>query len=430
MKKYFFLPAFFLASLWALAQTDSIMNISLNEYVKDERFDKYQLTLALFLPQGDTIYSMDFEGTRPVVPIKIKKPQNCKSCAYGNVFFSGTSNPYNPGYVSVLVCGAYNKNPLLYIDQNQNFDFSDDSSYKLPYYEEKPLEVELSNAQLPGGKMKIVLTKNMLFGQKYEFKQYMDEYYEMAYKGRKFIGVEFTYREQRYITRGGFVRQNRESFKIALQDVNANGIYNEPGIDKVLFVNAYDTVFDATNPINFVIFSKKGKPTYFEKNDRLYEVVEADAAGKFIRIKHSNAEVNFNRIAVGKKVPNVKLTLVKGQKLKLSKLRRKEVYIYFGNRNSKNFHSDTLLLRQIAALDSNNLKVIFVLFVNKSYELRIYNSDADPNYLLAYGTKELTNKLKINSVPQGLYLGKRRRVKKYGLNPNEFMRAYLKEENK
>jgi hypothetical protein len=118
--------------------------------------------------------------------------------------------------------------------------------------------------------------------------------------------------------------------------------------------------------------------------------------------------------------------LARGEKLKLNKFRRKEVYIYFGSRNSKNFKSDTLMLRQIAALDTNNLKVVMVLYVNKSYELRIYNTDAKPNYALAYGTKELSRKMGIGSVPQTLYLGKRRRVKQYGLKPDEFIRNYYK----
>ncbi|MDZ4666304.1 MAG: hypothetical protein SGJ00_00325 [bacterium] len=425
MKKLFFLPAFFLFSLAGLAQTDSTIEVKLGQYVKDDRFDKYQLTLALFLTKSDTIYSMDFEGSRPSKPIQILRPDGYKLYAYGNIFFSGTANAYNPGYVSVLVGNPYHKNPTIYIDENQNFDFTDDTSYTLPYFDEPALEIELHNGKLQDGKIKVVLSRNKLFGQKYEFKKYMDEYYKMAYKGRQFVGIEFTYREQRYITRAGLVKLGRESFKIALLDANANGIYTDAGIDKILFVNANDTIFDATNPLNFVTFEKGDKKTYFEKNGQLYVVLQADAAGKFIKIKPSSDKVDFNKIAVGKKVPKVKFTLAKGEKFKLNKWRRKEVYIYFGNKTSKNFKSDTLLLRQIAALDSNNLKVICVLFVNKSYELRIFKSDADPNYPLAYGNKELSTKLGINTLPQSLYLGKRRRVKQYGLNPNEFLRMKL-----
>ncbi len=426
MKKFFFLPAFFLLAGGLFAQTDSILTIQLSNYVKDDRFDKYQLTLALFLTQGDTIYSMDFEGTREAKPIVIKRPPGYQHYAYGNVFFSGTHNNFNPGYVSVLVCSPFNKHPHLFIDQNQNFDFTDDPRFTMPYYEEEAVEIELANEKNNDGRIKVVLTRNKLYGQKYDFKKQLDEYYATAYKGRKFVGMEYTYREQRYITRAGLVLQGKESFKIALMDCNANGIYNDPEVDKILFANVRDSLMDATNPLNYVHIQKVGKRSYFEKNDQLYEVIEADNAGKFIRIKPSNDQIDFDRIAIGKKVPKVNFTLVKGQKLKLKKLRRKEVYLYFGNKTSKNFRSDTMMLRQIAALDTNRLKVICVLYVNKSYELRIFNTDAQPNYLLAYGTKELSNKLGINSLPQTLYLGKRRRVKRYGLNPADFLSDWIK----
>ena len=426
MKNLFFLPAFFLFTLVGSAQENSIIEVPLTQYAKDDRFDKYQITLALFEVKGDTIQSMDFEGTRPIQAIVIKKPQGPKQFAYGNLFFSGSNNAYNPGYVSVLVGNPYHRNPILYIDHNQNFDFSDDTSYQLPYFEEKPLSLELYNANNLEGKIKILLSRTRPYGQKYEFRKYMDEYYAMAYPGRKFMGFEFCYREQRYIARTGQVKQEKESFTIGLLDANANGLYNDAEIDKILFVNSSDTVLDATNPLNFVVFSKTGKPNYFEKNNKLYQVIEVDAAGKFIKIKESNDLVDFNRIEIGKKVPKVKLTPAKGNAFKLNSLRRKEVYFYFGNKSAKNFHSDTLLLRQIAQLNPNKLKVICVLYVNKSYELRIFNSDATPNYYLVYGTKELSTKLGINSLPQYLYVGKKRRVKAYGINPNEFIRNYYK----
>ncbi len=412
------------------AQTDSIYSIPLTQYAKDDRFDKYQLTLALFFTQGDTILSMDFENTRKTIPILIKKPKGYLDYAYGHLFFTGSKNNFIPGYITVLVCNPFHKHPHLFVDYNQNFDFTDDPRFTLPYFDEPGLEIELANGKIPEGKIKIVLTRNKLFGQKYEFKQYMDEYYSMAYKGRKFVGIEYTYREQRYISRVGHVKLKEESFQIALYDANSNGLYNDENMDKVVFNNPKDTVLDATNPLNFIVLSKNGEKNYFEKNGRLYQIIEVDPAGSFIKIKTSNDDVQFDRVKIGKKVPKVKFTLAKGQKFKLTKFRRKEVYIYFANKTSKNFRSDTLILRQIADLDTNRLKVICVLYVNKSYELRIFGTDANPNYLLAFGGKELSKKLGINSLPQSLWLGKRRKVKKYGLRPNEFLRNYLAEETK
>ncbi len=428
MKQLIFLLCTALCASNVLGQTDTTTHhIPLTQYAKDERFDKFQITLALFSCKGDSIESLDYEGTRKSQVIIIKRPPGFKDYAYGYLFFNGTPNALNPGYVTALVCNPYHKNPKLYVDVNLNNDFTDDSSYNLPYFDEKPLSFEIANSAYPEGKIKVELTRNKLFGQKYEFKKQLDEYYATAYAGKKFIGMEFTYREQKYIARVGQVKLERESFKIALLDANTNGIYNEPAIDKIVFVNSNDTILDATNPLNFVVFSKLGQPNYFEKNGRLYKVLEADKAGKFIRFKPSNDTVQFNRIAVGEKAPKAKFTLAKGEKLNLRKLRRKSVYLYFGSRSSKNFKSDTMMLRTIAALDTNNLKVIMVLYVNKSYELRIYNTDAKPNYYLAYGNKELSRKLGIGSVPQTLYLGKRRRVKQYGLKPEEFIRNYIKQ---
>jgi hypothetical protein len=426
MNRNFLVCILMLATTLGWAQTDSLISIELNQYAKDERFDKFQLTLALFMAKGDTIMTLDYEGTRKAKPVIIKRPDGYKDYAYGYLFFNGLNNQENPGYVTVLVCNPYHKHPHLFLDLNHNNDFTDDPRHTLPYFEEKGLSFEIANEQFPEGRISVLLTRSSLFGQKYEFKKYMDEYYEMSYPGRAFVGSEYTYREQKYIARVGLVKIERESFKIALLDANTNGIYNEPEIDKIVYVNTNDTILDATNPLNFTLFAKQGEPTYFEKNGRLYKVIEADKAGKFIKIRLSNDAVELNRIKVGKKVPKIKFTLARGEKLKLNKFRRKEVYIYFGSRNSKNFKSDTLMLRQIAALDTNNLKVVMVLYVNKSYELRIYNTDAKPNYALAYGTKELSRKMGIGSVPQTLYLGKRRRVKQYGLKPDEFIRNYYK----
>lgn len=428
MKNLFFILIILFQIGICEAQTDSVYTIPLTQYAKDDRFDKYQLTLALFFTQGDTIMSMDFENTRPVKPILIKRPEGYKDYVYGYLFFSGSKNNFNPGYVTVLVCNPFHKHPHMFVDYNQNFDFTDDPRFTLPYFDEPGIEVEMSNTALPQGKIKIVLTRNKLFGQKYEFKQYMDEYYAMAYKGRRFVGVEYSYREQRYIARVGQVKMKDESFKIALYDANSNGLYNDANMDKVVYNNQKDTILDATNPLNYIVLSDKGKNNYFEKNGRLYQIVETDPAGYFIKIKTSQDDVQFNRIKIGKKIPRVKLTLPRGEKFKITKYRRKQVYVYFASKTSKNFRADTMILRQIASLDTNRLKVICVLFVNKSYELRIFKTDASPNYLLAYGEKELSKKLGINSVPQSLWIGKRRKVKKYGLKPNEFLRQYLADE--
>ena len=62
-----------------------------------------------------------------------------------------------------------------------------------------------------------------------------------------------------------------------------------------------------------------------------------------------------------------------------------------------------------------------------AYELRMYDSQSKPNYLVALGSKEISKKLGIRGLPQSLWLGKRRKVKAYGIRPNKFLGEYSKD---
>lgn len=399
--------------------------LELNRYAKDERFDKFQITLALFELKKDSILSMNFEDLKPAIPIHIQKPTGYRTYAYGFIFFNGSSNPVNNGYVTVLVCNPYHKNPVLIVDQNQNFNFTDDTTYQLPYFEEPALFFNLKNHKYPDAQIRIKLSRQVLTGR-HDFKQFMNEYYAQTYKDRNFIGVEFTYREQRYITKSGFYKSAEDSFQLGLYDANSDGFYNSPNIDKVLINDFEDSIFDATNPLKFEMITSKNS-LFFEKNGIVYELNAIDSFGNSVEIHPlKNAEGN-GKIAKGKKAPNLSFHLPSGERLKLKKFKKREVYLYFSQLNAKNFQTDTFVLRQLANLDSNHLKVICVLYCKNSYELKIFQDFVKPNYTLVYGTKNLSKKLGIKSIPQSLYLGKRRRVKFYGKKPQDFLRFYLQQ---
>jgi len=423
MKRLVFLSYFLLLIANVKAQESLANKVELNQFSKDERFDKFQITLALFELKKDSMLSMNFEDLKPAVPIYVKKPNAYRTYAYGYLFFNGSSNSYFKGYVSVLVCNPYHKNPHLIVDQNQNFDFTDDSTYQLPYFDEPPLSIYLKNEQHPEGQIKIKLSRQVLTGR-HDFKQFMNEYFAQTYKDRNFIGIEFTYREQRYITKSGIYQTAEDTFQVALYDANSDGIYNTPNIDKLLINDLEDSVFDATNPLKFELITAS-KQFVFEKNGMVYQVNKIDPFGKSLQIQTVKNSDGIGKIAIGKKVPNLVLHLSNGERLKLRKLRKKEVYLYFSQLDAKNFKTDTFILRQLAALDSNHLKVICVLYSKNSYELKIYQDYVKPSYLLAYGTKNMSDKLGIKSIPQSLYLGRRRKVKFYGKKPQDFMRYYL-----
>ncbi len=427
MKGYFFAILSLFVTVLVGAQINNVsVKIALDNAAKDERFDKFQITLALFELKRDSILSMNFEDLKPAVPIYVKKPTGFRSFAYGFIFFNGSSNPINKGYITVLVGNPYHKNPSLFVDHNQNFDFTDDTSYQLPYFDEPALIFTLTNEHYSKGNIQIKLSRQILTGR-HDFKQFMNEYFSTTYKNRNFIGIEFTYREQRYITKSGYYKSEEDSFQIGLYDGNSDGLYHTPYTDKLVINDLVDSVFDATNPLKFELIDPRKSPLTFEKNGTLYQVIELDTFGRFITIQPTKKTAGIGKIQNGKKAPNLVFHLSNGERLKLRKLRKKQVYLYFSQLNAKNFQTDTLILRQLASIDSNNLKVICILYSKNSYELRIFQDHVKPDYLLAYGTKKISEKLGIKSVPQSLFIGKRRKVQFYGKSPHDFLRYYLQE---
>ncbi|MBJ7429612.1 MAG: hypothetical protein JHD28_11765, partial [Bacteroidia bacterium] len=100
MKRIFLILLLF--KTFGLSAQNDVITVNLDTWGKDDRFHKYENTLALFKVQGDTIKSLDFEDLRPSVNIIIKKPTGYKNYAYGFLFFTGSHNYKNQGYVTVL----------------------------------------------------------------------------------------------------------------------------------------------------------------------------------------------------------------------------------------------------------------------------------------------------------------------------------------
>ena len=61
------------------------------------------------------------------------------------------------------------------------------------------------------------------------------------------------------------------------------------------------------------------------------------------------------------------------------------------------------------------------LYTNKTYTVRIFGSQSKANYTIALGHKLINKKLGIRGLPQSLLIGKRRKVIKYGLSPEEYL---------
>jgi hypothetical protein len=405
------------------AQSNDLIYVKLDSWAKDERFDKTQIITPFYFVQNDTIKTLDFESMRESKKIRITKPDGFKSYAYGYLFFNGIPNEQNPGYVNMLMVDIAERVPKLFIDRNNNYNFTDDGpavNIPMPFNRKESVLLELNRLDNVNASIAVLLSR-MDYSNKYSYKNLLNEYYELYYKDRKFCGIEYGFREQRYTARQGIVRLEDDSFRIALQDINSNGLYNEPEMDKIITANYPDTVFDSKDELRAQLISKEKQEWRFEKNGRLFEIVHIDAAGMYLTLREIKDEAMGNKLAIGKKAPNFAYIDWQGKRNKLRKLIKYNVFIYYTGPYAKNFSADTATLRTISNEFKDCVKVIGFIDVNKSYELKIFGTYSDLNWIAAYKNKYITQKLRVRGIPSSLWLGKRRKVKQYNLTPQQFL---------
>lgn len=397
------------------------VTVPLSNLTRDERFDKFNLNVALFELKHDTILSWDFEGLKEPVPLVVKKPAGTfKAYAYGYLFYGGNTAGYNPGFVTIILGNPYHANPVLFIDLNNNLDFTDDDyQVKLPGHG----DTTTIRFCLPGTEQcaRVKLTRYR-HDANFKYKDLMNEFYASTYPQRKFIGMEHCYREQRYQVLSGVLANGEDTFRIGLYDGNYNGKYNEPEHDRLVVGDLADTVFYPFDELHSSIISDKKGQCFVDKNGRQYEYVSAPENGTSLTLRVQDNTSNENQVKSGKKLPRFKYITWKGEKKKIAKLRRYHVYIYFGDPQSKLFTADTTALRELAEKYKDQLRVIGFIEVQKSYELRIYGQYWNLNWTLAYKDKELNRKLGIRGLPSSIYTRKRRRVIRYNISPPDLLK--------
>jgi len=400
------------------------MIVELTEYARDDRFDRLNLNLALFEMKNDTILTWDFEGLRKAKSVTIIKPDGFKAYAYGYVFFAGNHQGDNPGFITVLIGNPYHTRPTLFADLNNNNNFTDDNySIALPWRgDTTEIEMCLSGTNTC---TKIKFTRHLM-ESKQVYKDLMNEFYQLTYPNRKFIGMDHSYRLQQYQVKGGITLAGGDSIRVALFDANNNGFYNEPDSDRFVLANLTDTIFYPFDDLYSSTISKKSGHCFIDKNGKQFEFVSAEPNGERLTFKVLDQTNNSGQIKVGKKLPLFKYITWKGERKKIRKLRKYGLYIYFGSPQAANFAADTAALRVLAHDYQKTLRIIGFIEVNKSYELSIFGQYSYLNWILAYKNKELNRKLGIRGLPSSIYTKNRRRVIRYNLTPNELLQELKK----
>jgi hypothetical protein len=394
------------------------ITLPLTRRAKDGLTDKSQIILPLFIVESNQLELYDPLKKPASVKFTVKFPdmKGCTDTAYGFIYFTGFGEAVNKGNTVILV-GNYKgpRPPKIFVDYNNNLDLGDDGPGIDFNLQDKWIDIAIPNKSNTMGTYVQRLSRPDFKGKETSYKM-MTEHFEKYSGSRKFAGLTHSFREQRINMVAGDYRAGADSFSIALQDGDINGLFNDSETDR-LVIGPYNTQIFNTEDQNSVI-PLTGKQIVFERNRQVFEVVEIDAAGKFVRFRRSGQELLSKQYAEGEKLPKVKFALHNGTKTSLKKYRRKPVYLFFWNSSYEGFEKDTLIFRRIMDKYGKRITIIALNYGDTPRDIANIAEYGRATWVNGASNADINRQLFIGDLPQGYLLKKKLKFEK-ALQPAE-----------
>lgn len=400
-----------------------LVTLNLKEKGKDRFFETSKLIAPVFKLKNETIESYQgfgIKNDKALQQFKVKIPKFTAVMDTGYTFlFSKLSTSSMNGYTAVLVANYSRRHlpAILYVDHNNNFDFTDDGDPDTFYLPMNHIDIEIRNPDQPNQKVLYRLSR-FSFTKDFAFKRMADELFKEHAGSKEFAGTSLSFREQRFNLRSNDCAVLGDSFQIALQDVNYNGRYDDPGIDRIL-INAYGSELISSD--HSFLIPDPGDDGYFERNFKSYKIHHIDSFGRSIQFELDTNKIARRQLIEGKKVPKIQFTDANGAKQKLKWYGYKPVYIYFWNRDQEGFEEDTAALRMIQEKFCPMIKVIALNYGDNPKMLSSYVDVNNVYYLNGVATKTIIQEFQLEEIPYGFLLQKRLRLYQKGLRPTEVL---------
>ncbi len=407
-----------------------IIHIKADRKVEDDAFKKSQAILPVYRYLNDSIepytkFGVEPDTTKPWYKIK-KFPdmEACRDTGYTYIYFAGADNAHRQGYILTLI-GNYRRSRrsvFLYIDRNNDLDFSNDGAPDTILFTEYSKEIVLENKDVKGANYTMKLTR-FKYGENVRYKNLVAKHYRNRSSKKLFTEINYCFRVQRYNSILANYRSDTDSFTIGIKDLNVNGIYNESCTDK-LYVGPYKSQINSVDLFDMV-------PTVtnnvFEWNGKKYRIKAIETTGTYVDIEEDpNAKLS-NKLEVGKKVPNFEYFNILSVKHELNEYKKQEVFLFFWDKEEIS-SEDTAYLNKINSEFKDRIKIITLNHGDEPKDVRIIFYYDKIKWPMGYSNTEIGNKYFLEDVTRGFYIGKRRNLLDEFISPKEMYTILSTEE--
>jgi hypothetical protein len=406
------------------------VNIALDSRGEDADYSKLIMATEIFVFKNDSVANpLDLASAKKDDETRWKKvvapamdPKLRKGFAW--IFGTGYADDFAPNHTLILIenPGWTNWNTLIWTDRNRNYNLTDDGPPDTLTGTGKCI---LSVDAKPNG-FKVELEH---FPVK-AFSQYagmLDKAMQILQGKRVFMGVDNCFRMRRLNLIFGSWTDGKDSFSIALKDVNCNGVYTDEGIDKAMITDK-GSVF---NNLQSVALSRKN--TYLEWNNAAYTILQILANPAEISIlRDSNVRLKYS-LNVGDKLPRFRYSRVTGQKndikikkVSIRKLRGKQTYIYVWHDQSERHLKDSAGLHALGRLKLEDFQVLSLNYGASGKYIYRYNKRFDTELIQGFSSNDINRKLKIKRIPEAILVDRKQRIIAVGKTPDDILQYIVK----
>lgn len=396
--------------------------IELNERVEDDKIKKSHAIVPVYKYVSPSIESFDMFGVNKKPEkrdrIQIKKLPDMKGCrdtGYTYIYFSGANSEINQGYLLTLI-GNYRRSSrtvYFFVDRNNNFDFTDDGLPDSLNGGRTELELVFNNTSNPAANHIIRLSR-IPYGKNMAYKSLLTDHFKKNSGDKIFTNINYCYREQRLNTLSGTFQNETDSFRLAIKDMNVNGLFNESCKDRFYIGAMNEGVFTD----DMIEIQPDFEKTLFEWNKKQYKITNIDPEGQYIDIEQVKYPTLTKKLEVGKRVDNFPFVNIENKREELKDYKEQEVYLFFwdlGHLDS----SQTKYLTKLHKEFSDQIQIIALNHGNHPRKVRVYEFYNDVEWKIGYSSGFIGRQFFLEAVPQGFYLGKKCKLKQEGVSPKE-----------
>lgn len=404
--------------------------IPLDQALEDTRFEKSQLAIPLFYLKNDSI-QLEKLGANPGSgnwqKITFPNLNEAFDTSFGFVPFTGAKGK-SAGFIPLMVVNARHhiRKIQIWLDRNENLDFSDDGPPIFFQHSENQTMVSLSVFPDTAAKSYMKFSR-FNFQGKEKYREILREYYIQTYPERRFLGSEYCFRYQPYRLLGGVVESCRGRILVSVFDADGNGKY-QYGVDRIIPSEVENVPIEMDPDIMLIPVSEKNGVWHFQRKGCLYKVDQIHPYLQSFRITLENDNVSIG-LAEGKRPNKFRVYTWNKKKIKSRKLKKTPVYIYIFNFESSHFYTDTSYLKKIHQAFPN-LQQVWLYYGKQPQFFRNFAGLHQFPWIMAFSSAQINRTLSVEDLPQGVLFRKRLKTIKGSITPQELYTWLLENPNK